>query len=378
MAEAARPAFVVGAEVDHDEAFAEVVALAEAHRARVWAAPMSSRCCFPESHPLFAGFLPPTRTGIAEALRGSDVVLVLGAPVFTYHVESGGSALPEGAALYQLTADAGQAAWTPAGTSVVTSLRRGVLDLMEYPARHQRTAPPPRPKPAAVPAADSIGAITPAFLMDTLARLRPPGSVIVEEAPSSRPVMCEYLPNDEPGSFSTCASGGLGHGLPAAVGMMLARPDRRVIAVIGDGSAMYAVQALWNAARLGEAPLTVIIVANGVYQTLYNFADRFGVGKPVGSDLPGLDFVGLAGAQGCRAERVARPEDLEAVLGRVLTEPGPPCLVEVTVTEPASSPSSSQPSSQPSFQPSSQRTPSPPSGRITSPVIPAPDSARKR
>jgi benzoylformate decarboxylase len=327
LAAAARPAFVVGAAVDQERAFADVVALAELHRARVWAAPMSSRCSFPEDHPLFAGFLPPVRTGIVEQLAGHDVVLALGAPVFTFHVADSGPVLPPGTELFQLTDDPETAAWTPVGTSVLTSIGQGVRDLLTHPPLTERLTPPARTLPPRV--AETDGAIGQPLLMQRLADLRPPDSVIVEEAPSSRPVMCEHLPNTGPESFYTCASGALGHGLPAAVGMALGRPGRRVVAVVGDGSAMYSVQALWSAAELG-LPLTVIIVNNRSYATVERFAERFGIAKPVGTALPGLDFVGLARAQGCVAERVERAELLTDALRTALTSPGPHLLEVVT------------------------------------------------
>ncbi len=327
LARAARPAFVVGAAVDQDRAFDEVVTLAEAHQARVWAAPLSSRCSFPELHPLFAGFLPSQREKIVELLSGHDLVLALGAPVFSCNVEGSGPYVPEETVLYQLIDDANTAAWTPSGTSVLTSVRLGVRDLLGFVPRVERTPPPGRAVPARVAASE---AISDAFLMQTLADLRPADSVIVEEAPSTRPVMCERLPFDRAESFYTCASGGLGHSLPAAVGMALAWPSRRVIAVLGDGSSMYSIQALWTAAQLGDLPITIVVVNNGAYATVRRFAQRLGMDKPVGCDLPGIDFAGLARAQGCLATRVDSAHQLAAVLKAALNSPVPH-LVDVVV-----------------------------------------------
>src|SRR5256885_378128 len=148
-----RPAFVVGAAVDRDGAWNDVVRLAERHNAAVWVAPMSGRCSFPEDHPLFAGFLPPMREKIVNLLAGHDVIFALGAPAFTYHVEGAGPHLPAGARLVQLIDDPNIAAWTPEGTSAVGSIRLGVLDLLarEPPRRRERPAPrrpPPRAQPA--------------------------------------------------------------------------------------------------------------------------------------------------------------------------------------------------------------------------------------
>src|SRR5471030_2418258 len=106
-------------------------------------APMSGRCSFPEDHRLFAGFLPAMREKIVEILGGHDLICVLGAPAFTYHVEGSGPHVPPGAQLFQLIDDPGVAAWTPTGRATVGNIRLGVTDLLA------RTAPRTRPLPAA-------------------------------------------------------------------------------------------------------------------------------------------------------------------------------------------------------------------------------------
>src|SRR5690606_27102139 len=119
LAACERPVFVVGAEVDRSGAWELLVELAERHSARVYNAPMSARAGFPEDHPLFSGFLPAVKAQIVPKLAEHDLVLVVGAPVFTYHVEGEGPHLPEGVRLWQLTEDAEAAARSPVGDSVV-------------------------------------------------------------------------------------------------------------------------------------------------------------------------------------------------------------------------------------------------------------------
>src|SRR5580704_3036087 len=101
------------------------------HRARVWASPNSGRNSFPENHPLFAGFLAADREKIVASLQGHDLILVLGAPVFTYHVEGFGLHIPDGASLFQLVDDPSVAAWAPVGVAVVTRIKSGIRDLLE-------------------------------------------------------------------------------------------------------------------------------------------------------------------------------------------------------------------------------------------------------
>ena len=127
---ARRPAIVAGTGVDRDGAMDLLVQLAERHRAPVYTAPMSARCAFPEAHRLFGGFLPAMRERIVEKLAGHDLVLVLGAPAFLYHVEGQGPHLPQGAALWQIVDDPQMAAWTPTGNSLVASLHLAVGALL--------------------------------------------------------------------------------------------------------------------------------------------------------------------------------------------------------------------------------------------------------
>jgi benzoylformate decarboxylase len=326
------PAFVVGAAVDRDRAWAEVVRLAERHRARVYVAPMSGRCSFPEDHPLFAGFLPAMRERIVDRLAGHDLVFAVGAPAFTYHVEGRGPHLPEGAELVQLTDDPQVAARAPVGTALIGSIRLGLLDLLERSTPRTREMPPRHAKPARVPEPERGERLPVAWVLQTLDDLRPRDSIVVEEAPSARSTMHAHLPIYESETFYTMCSGGLGYGLPAAVGVAMGKPGAQVIGLIGDGSAMYAIQALWSAAQM-KLPVTIVLLKNRRYAALHEFARIFGyrADEPVpGTDLPDLDFVALAAAQGVHGLRVEYAEQLRPALTQAL-QAGKPLLVEVEV-----------------------------------------------
>lgn len=322
----ARPVFIVGGAVDRDGAWDDVVRLAERHGALVWASPLIGRCGFPEDHPLFAGHLPAFREEISRRLQGHDLLVALGAPVFTYHAEGHGPYVPEGLTVFQVTEDPDWAAAALAGRSLLASVGPTVRSLLE---RSRRGSPASQRGRQAPPPVEATTPMRAAFLMQALARVRPPDSIIVEEAPSTRPDMQAYLPILRPETFYTCASGGLGHALPAAVGVALGRPGATVIALLGDGSAMYSIQALWTAAQL-RLPITAVIVNNGRYEALRHFAQRFDLPATVGTDLGGLDFVGLARAQGCEGVRVERPGDLEPALAAAIAA-DVPTLVEVRV-----------------------------------------------
>jgi benzoylformate decarboxylase len=327
-----RPVIVVGASVARDDAWDETIALAEQHQAAVWVSPMSARNSFPERHPLFAGFLPADRAAIVARLQGSDLILVLGAPVFTYHVEGHGPHIPDGAALVQLTDDPGAAAWCPVGTSIVTNLKLGVEALLAHSASQpdaRRAAP--RDAPSIPPRVPTLAPdrLSDRYLLQQIAALRPADSIIVEEAPSSRGPMHDHLPILERETFHTCASGGLGHGLPAAVGVALARPGRKVIGLLGDGSAMYSIQGLWSAAELG-LPIAFIIVNNSSYRALEEFGRHFDIKELPGVRLPHLDFCALAAAQGVAGIRVRQVQELDAAL-RDIFAAKVPMLLEVCV-----------------------------------------------
>ncbi|MDR7379286.1 benzoylformate decarboxylase [Rhodoferax ferrireducens] len=326
------PAIVVGASVDRDGAWSEAIQLAERHNARVYVAPMSGRCSFPEDHPLWAGFLPAMRDRIVAQLSGHDLVFALGAPAFTYHVERKGPHLPHGSKLVQLTEDPQVAAWAPTGTSVVGSIRLGLLDLLDRSAPPPRPAPAPHVRPVRLPEPLPADRLPVAWVLQTLNEVRPRDSIIVEEAPSARPIMHAHLPIFESETFYTMCSGGLGWGLPAAAGVAMGKPGRRVIALVGDGSAMYAIQALWSAAQLA-LPVAVVILKNRRYAALHEFARIFGYrpDEPVpGTELPDLDFVGLAAAQGVRGLRVERADQLRPALEQAL-QSAEPMLIEVEV-----------------------------------------------
>jgi benzoylformate decarboxylase len=324
-----RPAFVVGAAVDRDGAFDDAVALALRHNARVFAAPMSGRCSFPEDHRLFAGFLPAMREKIVTLLAGHDLIFAIGAPAFTYHVEGFGPHVPEGAKLCQLIDDPHTAAWTPLGIAAIGGVRHGLLDLLARPAPRARPAPPRQAPPVR---AEPSRPMTTAYVLQTLAEMRGPDSIVVEEAPSARSAMQRHLPILRSGGFYTMDSGGLGYGLPAAVGVALAQPGARVIGVVGDGSSLYSIQALWSAAQL-RLPICFVVLNNRRYAALQDFATVFGFGanEPVqGTDLPDLDFVAISKGMGCAAMRASDPESLRAALTEAFAAKEPR-LIEVVV-----------------------------------------------
>jgi benzoylformate decarboxylase len=321
-----RPAFVVGPAVDRAQAVDLMVQVAEKAKAAVWISPFSSRCSFPERHPQFAGLLHASPGQLSDALREHDLVIVIGAPAFTFHVEGHAPIFDGATTLFQITDDPAAAAVTPSGTSIIATMKPALTALLELLPETKRAMPTGRSMPPAPKAADPIPVD---FLMHTLSILMPADAALVEEAPSHRPLMHKYLPMRGQDSFYTMASGGLGYGLPASVGVALGRPDRRTLCLIGDGSAMYSIQALWTAAQR-KLPLTVVVINNAGYGAMRSFSQVMQVRNVPGLDLPGIDFVAIAQGLGCDAMRISKASELREALARGLAHSGV-SLIEVMV-----------------------------------------------
>jgi benzoylformate decarboxylase len=321
-----RPALVVGPGVDRAQAVELMVRLAEKAKAAVWVSPFSARCSFPERHPQFAGFLHASPAQLSDALGGHDLVVVIGAPVFTFHVEGHASIFDGATTIFQITDDPTAAAVSPVGASIVATMKPALTMLLDLLPETKRAMPEGRVLPPAPVAGDPIPVD---FLLHSLASAMPDHAVLVEEAPSHRPVMQRFMPMRGQDSFYTMASGGLGYSLPAAAGVALGKPGVRTVCLIGDGSAMYSIQALWTAAQR-KLPLTVVVINNAGYGAMRSFSQVMQVRNAPGLDLPGIDFVKLAQGLGCDAVRVTKSSELKPALARGLSH-NAVNLIEVVV-----------------------------------------------
>ena len=328
LAGAMKPAIVAGAWVDRKGAFYDTVALAEKLKAAVWKAPLASRAGFPQDHPLYQGNLPPAQKQVAEQLSEHDVVLVLGAPVFLYYPYVPGPVIKEGTKVLQITGDPDKATRAAVGTSLVGNVAHAVRRLTELlPEEPDRSAPPAREAPP-VPEAETP--IPPAYLMHILAEVLPEEVSFFEESASVRETFHEHVRSSQPGGYFNAASGGLGYAMPASVGYKLAMPERPVVCLIGDGSSMYSIQALWSAAQY-EANVVFVVVDNRGYYILKGFRDAMGLGETVpGLDVPGHDLVKVAEGLGVEGEKVEAAGSLPKALERAL-EAGRPYLLDVLV-----------------------------------------------
>jgi benzoylformate decarboxylase len=166
--------------------------------------------------------------------------------------------------------------------------------------------------------------MTAAYVLSRVAALRPERAVIVEEAPTARGPEHVTLPIRREGGFYSCASGGLGYSLPGAIGVAMGQEDK-VIALLGDGSAMYTIQGLFTAFQ-EQARVSYVILNNSAYAALTGFSGEFGMNHVPGCDLAGLDFALLAEAQGLPARTVSTVDDLDEALAWSFARNGPSLL----------------------------------------------------
>jgi benzoylformate decarboxylase len=297
----------------------------------VWQEAFSARAGFPQDHPLFAGHLSHARSKLRQALAGHDVVLAVGAPAFRQYQFEAGPLVEPGTRLALITDDPAEAHRSPVEIAVcgpiapACRLVASTVRPRSRPGAPLRTVAYPSPPGAGEP-------MRAAQVLAALAARVPRNVVLVEETPSSRPALHELVPAREPMGFVSAAMGGLGFGLPAALGIRMARPDRPVVAVLGDGASMYAIQALWSAAHYRIGAL-LLVMANGRYAVMDSLAEQAGAKAPW-PPFEEVDFVGLARSMGCPALRITDYAHLTEVFDETLptlVDRQDPLLLEIPV-----------------------------------------------
>jgi len=325
---AERPVLIAGPDIDASDAWDVAVQLVEKQNLPVFAIPATGggRIGFPEGHPNFRGMLPPGIAAVTDTLKRYDLILVVGASVFPYYPYLPGDFLPEGAELVQLTSDPEEAARAPMGQAIVGDVKLGLLHLFGRVAESERDAGDSLPDP--IPGEEQ-SPITGTAAMHALRHAFPDDGIIVLEAPSSTLALRNQLRISRPGSYFFGAGGGLGFGLASAVGIQLAQPDRPVVCVVGEGSAQYAITALWSAVAY-DVPLTVLVLRNSEYAILKWFAMVEQVEEAPGLDLPALDTAAIASGYGVSTTKVEAADELTEALRTAIASPKPE-LVEVGV-----------------------------------------------
>jgi benzoylformate decarboxylase len=334
LAGARSPALVVGSGADDAGTWAALRALAERLSCPVWQEAFGARAGFPQDHPRFAGHLPAGRSALRATLAGHDVVVAVGAPVFRQYGYEPGPLAEPGTRLAIVTDDPAEAHRAPVEVAVLGPIAAVCALLAERLPARPAAGPAARGAAAAPPAPPAAGEpMRAAHVLAALAARMPGDTVLVEEAPSSRPDLHALVPAREPLGFLSAAMGGLGFALPAAIGVRMARPDRPVLAVVGDGSSLYGIQALWSAAHYGVGVL-VVVLANGRYAVMDQLARARGGGKAPWPAFEEVSVHGLARALGCPAVLAGSHDELVRTLDAVLPDlagRAEPLLLEVPV-----------------------------------------------
>jgi benzoylformate decarboxylase len=339
LAQAKHPVILAGDAVAHSRALAELVELAELLGAPVYAEFVPSTASFPASHPLFRGATARTQAAVRQALEAHDVLFSAGADLFTWSLPSNIEPMPPGMRLIHLDTDPWELGKNyPAEVAILGDPKATLPELTAATRERMTSAGRGAARDRLKTASDvtlaerealkakarALAGQTPVqalALLEAIGEMLPRDAVVIEETLSSAPGIRSLIRSDDPQSYFGLRGGGIGWGLPAAIGAKLALPDRPVVALIGDGSAMYTIQALWTAAHY-RIPVIFVILNNTSYRilkqrlhALRGHAEQ--VDAYVGMELidPVIDFVALArslGVAGARARTVHEATDLVA------------------------------------------------------------------
>ncbi len=348
---AERPVIVVGDEIVKSDALTEAAAFAEALGCPAWQQTAPYGAHFLSESPCFMGSLPRVQPQVREILAPHDLMIVLGSDPLRMSVYSEVDPLPAGLPIVQIgLVDWDLAKNYPAEIALKADVRETLRALVPALKDAGGAALETRAKSSIAALASKNWTAKRAKLVDQIAtkkdsspidpdwltlqvvELMPDNAILVDEGLTSSRYMSALRPHRDRYGYHGLASGGIGWGLPASVGVSLANPDRPVVCYSGDGSAMYSIQALWTAAH-HKLPLTVVIVNNGGYRIIkqrllaFHKDDHF-----VGMDFvdPPVDFCGLAGALGLEAIRITKADDIASTLKSAFARPGAK-LIEVMV-----------------------------------------------
>ena len=350
------PAIIASDDVARSGATESLVMLAEAIGASVWFEGLRHHASFPTSHPSFRQSLPPDAAQIRKALGSSDLVILLGGPFFEDIWYAEGSHFPDGAVVVQIEESperlafnhrldggiVGEMSTSIAALTNALRLRQGEEFQLAAKRRNGALAElSARDKEAYRARLEKSWKREPSSMPRVMAELRrglPDDAVIVDESITASLDLARTFDYRGPGDYFSGRGGGIGQGLSGALGVKVAMPDRPVVAVSGDGSAMYSVQALWTAAH-HKLAIVFVILSNREYRILKHNVDVWRQNFEAGTqhpyqqmDLtgPDLDFVHLAAGMGVDGVRIDKADDITSVLATAVAA-NRPYLIEIAI-----------------------------------------------
>ncbi|MFK7964030.1 MAG: thiamine pyrophosphate-binding protein [Burkholderiaceae bacterium] len=348
---AKNPVLLAGREIVDSDAFDAAAEFATALGAPVFQQTVPTGAHFPSEHPLYQGDLSRNQSQVRDVLSPFDLLISLGADMLRMSVHSETDAMPHGLELMHIGLNDHEIGKNYAVAHAVLADLRETLTaltpvLVEQGGSALAASATERSAHWAANnwsvkrqgLAETAGALAanepmaPEWLMHHLVKSLPANAIVVEEGLVSTRSLLKHLPYVDRHSFFGNTSGGIGWALPATVGISLAHPQRRVLSIIGDGSSMYSIQALWTAAHL-KLPITYVIANNGGYRIIKERLRAFhGSEHYIGMDFkdPAIDFQQMAAGLGMPAVRVANATELDAALDRAHGSDGP-LLIEAMV-----------------------------------------------
>ena len=341
------PVIFAGDCVANRDAFAEIVAFAEAVGAPVYMEGMANRAAFPSNHPLYAGTVPRMTPALRATMQNHDLLISIGADLLTQSQATGVEALAPGTKVVHLDDEPWQIGKNFAATAAIQACPKATLpELTALVAGcgagrragvEAKIADAKAALLARAEAAMDASPMDPMAVLKRLGEVMPDDAIIIEELLSSgMNTVRQLLPATRPDSWFGMRGGGIGVALPQAAAIKLANPGRPVVALSGDGSLMYSAAALWTLAHY-KLPVVTIVFNNSSYRILKqrtraigDHSAREGVFVAMDLEDPPIDFMALAqahGVQGVRAESI--PALIAAFTAALASDA--PTLIEVPV-----------------------------------------------
>ena len=357
LLESSNPCLVVGDDASRQGGLDQLVALAESTGATVFHQGLRGHVCFPNRHPNYRGRTPFEAAAVRRLLSPFDLVLLIGGNFFEDVWHDNVSHMPEGAKVIQMENSSQRLALsvpldlgvtgelTQSLGALVEALRAGATDDYKAGASarndglQQAHADRQAAAQATLEKLHDASPIAPVRALHELSRSAPENAIVVDESITASLEVAHHFEEQQNGDYYGGRGGGIGQGIAGAIGVQVAHPDRRVLAISGDGSAMYSIQALWTAAH-HALPIIFVILSNREYRVLKHNLDIYRARFDIGSNKPyphmdltspELGFPEMAKGMGVPGETVTDAAEISAAMARASAAPGP-YLIEIVIS----------------------------------------------